>query len=77
MQHFGEHRILKKIRDLEDENRQPERMFADLSLENSALEDVIEKSPEVDTKLAAKHSEFGFGKMFLTLRRLGQAWNHK
>lgn len=29
------------------------------------------------TELAAKHPEFGFKKMFLTLRRLGDIWNHK
>lgn len=29
------------------------------------------------TELAAKHPEFGFRKMFLTLRRLGRLWNHK
>ena len=28
-------------------------------------------------ELAAAHPEFGFRKMFLTLRRLGHAWNHK
>ena len=36
---------LKKMRDLEDENRQLKRMFADLSLENRALKDVLEKKP--------------------------------
>ena len=36
---------LKRIRDLEEENRQLKRMFADLSLENRALRDVIEKKP--------------------------------
>lgn len=36
---------LKRIRDLEEENRQLKRMFADLSLENRALKDVIEKKP--------------------------------
>ena len=34
---------IKKIKDLEDENRRLKRMFADLSLENRALKDVIEK----------------------------------
>lgn len=29
------------------------------------------------TELAAEHPEFGFRKMFLTLRRLGHQWNHK
>ncbi len=28
-------------------------------------------------KLTAAHPEFGFKKMFLTLRRTGNAWNHK
>jgi putative transposase len=28
-------------------------------------------------ELAARHPEFGFRKMFLTLRRLGHLWNHK
>jgi putative transposase len=28
-------------------------------------------------ELAARHPEFGFRKMFLTLRRLGHSWNHK
>lgn len=37
---------LKRMRDLEDENRQLNRMFADLSLENRALKDVIEKALE-------------------------------
>lgn len=36
---------LKRIRDLEEENRQLKRMFADLSLENRALKDVLEKKP--------------------------------
>lgn len=35
--------ILKKIKDPEDENRRLKQMFADLSLENRALKDVIEK----------------------------------
>lgn len=34
----------KKIKDLEDENHLLKQMFADLSLENRALKDVIEKS---------------------------------
>lgn len=34
---------IKKIKDLEDENRHLKQMFADLSLENRALKDVIEK----------------------------------
>ena len=34
---------IKKIKDLEDENRRLKQMFADLCLENRALKDVIEK----------------------------------
>ncbi|MGP2416572.1 IS3 family transposase [Pantoea ananatis] len=36
---------IKKMKDLEDENRQLKQMFADLSLECRALKDVIEKKP--------------------------------
>lgn len=34
---------IKKIKDLEDENRRLKQMFPDLSLENRSLKDVIEK----------------------------------
>lgn len=34
---------IKKIKNLEDENRRLKQMFADLSLECRALKDVIEK----------------------------------
>ncbi|MCS2164480.1 IS3 family transposase [Scandinavium manionii] len=36
---------IKKMKGLEDENRRLKQMFADLSLENRALKDVIEKKP--------------------------------
>ena len=36
---------LKRMRDLEEEHLRLKRMFADLSLENRALKDVIEKKP--------------------------------
>lgn len=35
---------IKKIKDLEDENRRLKQMFADPSLENRTLKNVIEKS---------------------------------
>ena len=34
---------IKRLRELEEENRQLKRMFADISLENRALRDLIEK----------------------------------
>ena len=34
---------IKKIKDFDDANRRLKQMFADLSLENRALKDVIEK----------------------------------
>ena len=34
---------IKRLKDLEEENRKLKQMFADLSLENRALKDVIEK----------------------------------
>ncbi len=34
---------IKRMKDLEEENRRLKQMFADLSLENRALKDVIEK----------------------------------
>nr|WP_275691292.1 IS3 family transposase [Klebsiella pneumoniae] len=36
---------IKKMKDLEDENRRLKQMFADLSLECRALKDIIEKKP--------------------------------
>ena len=34
---------VKKLKELEDENRRLKRMYADLSLQNEALKDVVEK----------------------------------
>lgn len=34
---------IKRMKDLEEENRKLKQMYADLSLENHALKDVIEK----------------------------------
>ena len=34
---------IKRLREIEEENRQLKRMFADMSLENRALKDLIEK----------------------------------
>jgi putative transposase len=35
---------IKRLKELEDENRRLKQMFADLSLENRALKDIVEKS---------------------------------
>jgi putative transposase len=34
---------IKKVKELEDENRSLKRMYADLSLQHEALKDVVEK----------------------------------
>ena len=41
---------IKKMKDLEDENRRLKQMFADLSLECRALKDIIEKSFKTSDK---------------------------
>lgn len=41
---------MKKIKDLEDENRRLKHMSTDLRLENRALKDVIEKSFKTSDK---------------------------
>ncbi len=41
---------IKKMKDLEDENRRLKQRFADLSLENRALKDVIDKSFKTSDK---------------------------
>lgn len=42
---------IKKIKVLEDENRGLKQIFADLSLENRALRDVIEKKLKTSDKM--------------------------
>lgn len=36
---------IRRMRELEEENRQLKRLYADVSLENRALKDVLEKKP--------------------------------
>ncbi len=36
---------IRRMRELEEENRQLKRMYADLSLDHRALKDVLEKKP--------------------------------
>lgn len=39
---------LKRLRDMEEENRRLKRMYADLSLDHALLKDVLEKKLSVD-----------------------------
>jgi len=50
---------IKKMKDLEDENRRLKQMFADLSLECRALKDVIEKSFKTSDKAGARQLSEG------------------
>ncbi len=50
---------IKKMKDLEDENRRLKQMFADLSLESRALKDVIEKSFKTSDKAGARQLSDG------------------
>jgi hypothetical protein len=46
---------IRKLKDLEDENRRLKRMYADLCLQDEALKDVVEKSFEASRKTQAGH----------------------
>ncbi|CAN0500854.1 unnamed protein product, partial [Discosporangium mesarthrocarpum] len=35
---------IRRLKELEEENRRRKRMFADLSLQHEALKDIVEKS---------------------------------
>lgn len=50
---------IKKMKDLEDENRRLKQMFSDLSLECRALKDVIEKSFKTSDKAGARQLSDG------------------
>jgi len=50
---------IKKMKDLEDENRRLKQMFADLSLECRALKDVIEKCFKASDKAGARQLSGG------------------
>jgi len=50
---------IKKMKDLEDENRRLKQMFADLSLECRALKDVIEKNFKTSDKAGARQLSDG------------------
>lgn len=47
---------IERMKDLEAENRKLKQMFADLSLENMALKDVIEKNSEAGSAKTARHA---------------------
>ncbi|EGL7849698.1 hypothetical protein KJD95_16205 [Escherichia marmotae] len=56
---------IKKIKDLEDENRRLKQMFTDLSMECRALKDVIEKNFKTSDK-AIPGSNAEAGEIFST-----------
>lgn len=39
---------IKRLKELEDENRRLKQMYADLSLDNRMLKDIVEKSSETN-----------------------------
>lgn len=47
---------IQRMKDLEAENRKLKQMFADLSLENMALKDVIEKNSEASSTQGVCHA---------------------
>lgn len=44
---------IKRLRELEDENRRLKQMFADISLEHKILKDLVEKSSEASGQARA------------------------
>jgi hypothetical protein len=47
---------IERLKDLEAENRKLKQMFADLSLENMALKEVIEKNSKAGSAKTARHA---------------------